>query len=39
MSSVFLHITKLILRGLPIALNSKDFVDPMLMDHALNWPW
>ena len=26
-----------ILRDLAEAFNSNDFVDPMLMDHTLNW--
>ena len=36
MSSLFLHITNL--HDLAEALNSKDFVDRILMNHELNWP-
>ena len=34
MRSQVLHVIKLICAVWPIALNSKDFVDPKLMDEA-----
>ena len=39
MSSLFLHGTKLFGAIRPTAVNSNDFVDPMVMDHILNWLW
>ena len=39
MRSQFLHITNLMCAVWPGALNSNDFVDPMLMDDTLNWLW
>ena len=39
MSSLFVPVTKLIRAIWPIALNSTDFIDPMIMDHTLNWLW
>ena len=39
MSLVILHVTKLFCAIWPIDLNSNDFVDPILMDHILNWLW
>ena len=39
MNSLFLHVTILNCAVWPIAFDSNDFVDPMLMVHTLNWLW
>ena len=39
MRSLFLLKTKLKCAIWPIVLNSKNFVDPMLRNHTLNWLW
>ena len=37
MCSLFFVVTKLGCAIWPIAINTNDFVDPILMDHKLNW--